>query len=293
MIDHSVPPTGVLVGVDGSPATHNAVAWAAREAARRRSTLVLIQVLPPSDRPHDETRGPSGRALALLGRARNAAHAAAPHLPVHFAVVDGVVGPALAATAARADLLVLGARPRGAVIDAGVGRTAAHAMGHAACPVVIVPSHWDPGAETAPGVLVGVDGSPEAAGALAFGADVADRDGASLTAVTVTAGSGEESDEDARRHLAEATTGITSSRPDLPLHEVVRQGQPAEEILAEARAGAALVAVGSRGHGAIGGVLIGSTSQRVVRGAPCPVAVLSPPAAAAWAREHSGAGEAT
>ncbi|PVZ06284.1 universal stress protein [Actinomycetospora cinnamomea] len=295
MIDHSVSPAGVLVGVDGSPATHGAVAWAANEAARRHLPLDLVQVLPPSERPHDEMRSPSGRAHALLDQARHVAHREAPDLPVHLSVVDGVVGPALVATAAQARLLVLGARPSGGVADAGVGRTVAHAMGHAACPVVVVPARWEPGADEAmSGVVVGVDGSVESEGAVAFGADVADRTGSSLTVVTVAARSGGETEEDARRHLAEGVAGIAGAHPDIPLREVVRRGQVAEELLAEARAGAALLAVGSRGRGAVSGVLLGSTSQRVVHAAPCPVAVLSPRAAEAWAHpEHSEAGEAS
>lgn len=295
MIDHSQPPTGVVVGVDGSPATHGAVAWAAREAARRHLPLDLVQVLPPSERPHDETRSPSGRAHALLEQARHAAHAVAPDLPVRLSVVDGVVGPALVATAVQARLLVLGARPSGGVTDAGVGRTVAHAMGHAACPVVVVPARWEPGAdEGTPGVIVGLDGSGEAAGAVAFGADVAERTGAPLTVMTVAPRSGGETDEDVRRHLAEGVAGTVGAHPDVPLREVVRRGQAAEQLLAEARDGAALLVVGSRGRGAVSGVLLGSTSQRVVHAAPCPVAVLSPQAAVAWApSERSEAGEAS
>ncbi len=294
MIDHSQPPTGVVVGVDGNPATHGAVAWAAREAARRHLPLDLVQVLPPSERPHDETRSPSGRAHALLEQARHAAHAVAPDLPVRLSVVDGVVGPALVATAVQARLLVLGARPSGGVADAGVGRTVAHAMGHAACPVVVVPPRWEPGADEVPAVVVGVDGSTEAEGAVAFGADVAERIGSSLTVVTVAARSGGETDEEVRRHLAEGVAGTIGAHPDVPLREVVRRGQVAEQLLAEARDGAALLVVGSRGRGAVSGVLLGSTSQRVVHAAPCPVAVLSPQAASAWApAERPEAGEAS
>jgi nucleotide-binding universal stress UspA family protein len=284
MIDHSQPPTGVVVGVDGHPATHGAVAWAAREAARRHLPLDLVQVLPPSQRPHDEMRSPSGRAHALLEQARHAAHAVAPDLPVHLAVVDGVVGPALVATAARARLLVLGARPFGGAADAGVGRTVAHAMGHAACPLVVVPPHWEPGADEARhGVVVGVDGSSEAQGAIAFGADAAERTGSPLTVVTV-ARSGGDTGDDARRHLAEGVAGTAVAHPDLPLREEVRQGEVAQELLDEVRAGATLLVVGSRGRGSVSGVLLGSTSQRVVRAALCPVAVLSPPAAAGWSQ---------
>ena len=224
MIDHSTPPAGVLVGVDGSPATAGAVRWAAREAARRHLPLDLVQVLPPSERPHDELRSPSGRAHALLEQARQVAGAVAPEVPVRLSVVDGVAGPALVATASRARLLVIGARPGSGLADMGVGRTVAHVMGHAPCPVIVVPPDWEPAEDEASrGVLVGVDGSLEAVGAIAFGADVADRSRSTLVTASVTPRLGGPDEETRRRYLAEAAAGIATTHPDL----VVRGGGPA------------------------------------------------------------------
>ena len=215
MIDHSTPPAGVLVGVDGSPATAGAVRWAAREAARRHLPLDLVQVLPPSERPHDELRSPSGRAHALLEQARQVAGAVAPEVPVRLSVVDGVAGPALVATASRARLLVIGARPGGGLADMGVGRTIAHVMGHAPCPVIVVPPDWEPAEDEASrGVLVGVDGSVEAMGAIAFGADVADRSRSTLVTTSVTPRLGGPDEETRRRYLAEAGAGIATTHPD-------------------------------------------------------------------------------
>jgi nucleotide-binding universal stress UspA family protein len=285
MIDHSTPSAGVLVGVDGSRATAGAVRWAAREAARRHLPLDLVQVLPPSERPHDELRSPSGRAHALLEQARQVAGAVAPEVPVRLSVVDGVAGPALVATASRARLLVIGARPGSGLADMGVGRTVAHVMGHAPCPVIVVPPDWEPAEDEASrGVLVGVDGSVEATGAIAFGADVADRSRSTLVTASVTPRLDGPDEETRRRYLAEARAGIATTHPDLVVHEVVRRGAPSEALLDVARSGVSLVALGSRGRGAVGGALLGSTSQQVVRFAPCPVAVLPPQAAATWAR---------
>lgn len=51
-------------------------------------------------------------------------------------------------------------------------------------------------------------------------------------------------------------------------------GDPAEQILAEAKAGGyALVVVGSRGLGPVGRLLLGSVSTEIVGNAPCPVLV--------------------
>ena len=55
--------------------------------------------------------------------------------------------------------------------------------------------------------------------------------------------------------------------------------QPAHEIAKLARqTGADLIVVGTHGHGAIPGILLGSVTQRLLHLAPCPVLVV-PPAA--------------
>ncbi|GAA4790550.1 universal stress protein [Actinomycetospora chlora] len=282
MVDRAEPATGVVAGVGGNPATLRAVRWAAREAARRGVGLDLVQVLPPSHHDH-VLEAPQGRARALLEQGRHVAAASAPDVPVRLSVVSGVCGPALVHVAEHAELLVLGSRTAAADLDLTVGRVVGHAIGHARCPVVLVPQIWDPAAAHAGNVLVHVDGTREAVGAVAFAADVADRWGAPLQPVAVGARRGAGADERAiRQRLADAAAGTTDRHPDLALHETVLWGNAAEAILREARGRARLIVLCSRGLGALTASLLGTTTQAVVRMASCPTAVLPPEVAEVW-----------
>jgi nucleotide-binding universal stress UspA family protein len=60
---------------------------------------------------------------------------------------------------------------------------------------------------------------------------------------------------------------------DVPVERIVVEGSPAATIIAEAE-GADLLVVGSRGHGRVHDLLLGSVSQQCVSHAPCPVAIV-------------------
>ena len=63
----------------------------------------------------------------------------------------------------------------------------------------------------------------------------------------------------------------------VPIEARVLEGTPFSEICKAARAeGANLIVMGTRGLTGLKHVLIGSTAERVVRKAPCPVLVLKP-----------------
>lgn len=288
MVDRTTPATGVVAGVGGNPATLRAVRWAAREAGRRGLSLDLVQVLPGSG-DDDVLQEPHGRARALLEHGRRVAAAAAPDVPVRISVVTGVAGPALVHVAGHAELLVLGSRSAQSDLDVTVGRIVAHAIGHASCPVVLVPGMWDPDAAHSGDVLVRVDGTDEAVGAVAYAATVADRWGARLTPIAVASRRGSDADEQAQRGtIARAVAGVAERHPELALHEMVAWGNPTEEILREARRGARLIVLCSRGHRAFTASLLGSTTQAVVRLATCPVAVLPPQVARSWVVREAG-----
>ncbi len=66
---------------------------------------------------------------------------------------------------------------------------------------------------------------------------------------------------------------VLGEHPAVKVSSVVTEGAPAEKLL-EAAGGADLLVVGSRGHGAFAGMLLGSVSQHCATHASCPVVVV-------------------
>jgi nucleotide-binding universal stress UspA family protein len=139
-------------------------------------------------------------------------------------------------------------------------------------------------AGTPPVIVVGVDGSDPSKRALRWAAGQAKLTGAELKVVTSweyppTLGwappypSDFDPDADARKALEEAVAAVLGADPGVVLHVVVQEGHPAF-VLTEAAKGAELLVVGSRGHGAFAGMVLGSVSEYCAAHAPCPVVVV-------------------
>jgi nucleotide-binding universal stress UspA family protein len=99
--------------VDGDPASHAALVWALREAARREATVVAVSVCPEpaadDDSADDRPGAADGARMAeLTDRVRVASAEAGVRPPVRTAVLDAVVYEALAGAARGADLVVVG-----------------------------------------------------------------------------------------------------------------------------------------------------------------------------------------
>ncbi|WP_245722813.1 universal stress protein [Micromonospora matsumotoense] len=75
--------------------------------------------------------------------------------------------------------------------------------------------------------------------------------------------------------LAEAVEDEAAGRPPAEILTRVVHGHPSQALLDLAH-GAQMLVVGSRGHGAFAGMLLGSVSQHCVQHAPCPVVVVPP-----------------
>lgn len=140
-----------------------------------------------------------------------------------------------------------------------------------------------------PRVIVGVDGSEGSKSALRWAADYARRGGGRLLAVGAwqyptmyygyaVALPDDDLAEETKRAVRATVTEVLGSEPDIAVETRIAQG-PAAEVLLDAASAADLLVVGSRGHGAFAGMLLGSVSSHVVHNALCPVVVVRPPKA--------------
>jgi nucleotide-binding universal stress UspA family protein len=137
----------VVVGVDGSDASYDALNWAIAEASRRDAQLDVVNAYGfhqyPSpygptvaiDRDQLETSSTSlldemvGRAFGTTG---------APPRAIELIPLSMTAVPGLLESAKDADLLVVGSRGRGSFRGLLLGSVSQQCVHHAPCPVVVV-----------------------------------------------------------------------------------------------------------------------------------------------------------
>lgn len=129
----------IVVGVDGSPAAHAAVGWAAEQARDLGRELVLLhgtEVGRPTPFPAIPD-APGDGAVELLPYREALGDVST--VSVRREVVDGPPSRALITASTDAVMLVLG-RPRGRVTSwPRPGSLTRRVLGGATCPVVLVP----------------------------------------------------------------------------------------------------------------------------------------------------------
>ncbi len=145
-------------------------------------------------------------------------------------------------------------------------------------------------------IVCGVDGSDGARNALSWALAEASRRGCSLHAVTAWMWDGVEDlgtptspsvAKEQAQEIQEATIlAATEGIEDPPVIERLLPRQTASEALCQESEGADLLVLGSHGHGLVHDKLVGSTSQRTIHHAPCPVVVIPDPRQAERRRSH-------
>lgn len=283
---------GIIVGVDGSPASDVATEWAARDAALRNVPLTIVHILPATsvgpwvDMPisADYWSQCDRRADQIIDDAMLVvaeATSGAADLVTARRVVSGSAVPTLVDMSKDAEMVVVGCRGLGGVARLLLGSVSSGLLHHAHCPVAVIHDE-EPVTDfsVAAPVLVGIDGSPASEQATAIAFDEASRRGVELVAVHTwmnnadfpldvpPEGVAEQADEE----LAQRLAGWGERYPDVAVRRVIGQDNPVHRLLNEAER-AQLLVVGSHGHGGFAGLLLGSVSSAVAQAARIPVIV--------------------
>ncbi|MGV0738500.1 universal stress protein [Mycobacterium syngnathidarum] len=286
MSEHDVR-HGIVVGVDGSPSSDAAVAWAAHTAVLRGVGLTLVYALPGAASPvwldvalpQDYWDYQEQRGQEILDAARGVAVKAIAGQQEPRIIAKAVPGHAVATLiehSRQADLVVVGSRGLSKWSRRLLGSVSSSLAAHAHGPVAVIPETEPPNGP----VVVGVDGSRASELATEIAFDEASRRGVELVVVHTWTDLNfefpdvrwEDLSAEAERALAEQLAGWCERYPDVAVRRVVMPDKPARQLLAQAET-AQLVVVGNRGRGGFTGLLLGSVSSAVVNSSTAPVIV--------------------
>lgn len=289
----------VVVAVDGSAASHNAVRWAANTANKRGIPLRLASsytmpqflyaegMVPPQELFDDL----QSETMEKIDEARAIAHGVAPDLKIGHTIAEGSPIDMLLDMSRDVTMIVMGSRGLGGLSGMVMGSVSAAVVSHASCPVVVVreDNTLDESTKYGP-VVVGVDGSDVSQKATEIAFAEAHARGAELVAVhtwmdmqvqaslaglSAAQQQWEEVEREQKDMLAERLQPLTDAYPEVQVRKVITRDRPVRALV-ENSEGAQLLVVGSHGRGGFKGMLLGSTSRALLQSAPCPMMVVRP-----------------
>lgn len=142
---------GIVVGLDGSRHSEEALAWAIKEAALRHTPLTALAIHPversiwtgnPVTYQADEAELDKIRQAAeeLVQKAFDQLSLAAPE-PVTVRTINGFPAEELINASRDANMVVVGSRGGGGFSRLALGSVSSQVAAHASCPVVVIPHH--------------------------------------------------------------------------------------------------------------------------------------------------------
>ena len=283
---------GIIVGVDGSPASDAAVSWAAHDAVMRGVPLTLMHVQDPAARTWSQIKvleevaaWQKAEGRGILANASKIAHDItkdSSQTPINGELQFSAPCPTLVDKSEDAELIVVGTDGRGALARGLLGSISSGLVRHARCPVAVIHDGESrmPHPMNAP-VLVGVDGSSASELATEIAFDEASRRSVGL--IALHAWSAREPIElpgvdwpavkaEEERLMSEALAGREERYPDVIVTKLLVCDQPARALV-ETSLSAQLVVVGSHGRNALTRTFLGSVSNAVVQSVRVPVIV--------------------
>lgn len=239
----------VTVGVDTTPGSLDALAWAIGECRACSADLVLMHAPDQADVSLAAEAATSADPLhdvaqAVLDVHRSVAEQVAGDVAVSSVISDVSAAQALIEASRTATLVVLGSRGPVGFGESALGSVAHRVAVHVHCPVVVVPHSSIP-TSTVPSrrTVVGVADTVAGRKALAFAADRAEREKATLVLVRSTLTAGEEEGADVVPLLDAARAEVAAAHPDVVVETVAADTDPVSAVLDQA-AHADLVVLG-------------------------------------------------
>jgi len=283
----------IVVGVDGSESSKEALRWALAEAVRNSESVHVISTwsypwIVAAPAPIG-TAGPPPEEMEVAAEAGLTAIvetvAGDTDVALTQEVLQGDAASALLDASDDANLLVVGSRGQSAFKRAVLGSVSSKVVAHAECPVLVVPQGATPD-DSERVIVVGVDGSPNSEAALRWAIE---RAAPGLDEVRATHIVHNPARRNVDRALelvdhevqaaAEALAPVVDPAGALANSRGVRFSMDivagdAREVLFERGVAADMVVVGVRGEGGIGSMVMGSVATYLVHHLPGAIAVV-------------------
>jgi nucleotide-binding universal stress UspA family protein len=289
----------IVVGIDGSQQSGNALEWAVERARLGGEQLELLNAytLVPELNVYGFSGAPSQPvdwyvdfSGQLLEAAATRVRELAPALTCKLTSQLGHPAYLLAEASEAADAVVVGRRGLGSVASTLMGSVSNRLTSQAKCPLVVVGEEKRP--TTGP-IVVGIDGSEFGVRALRYALAEAAVHQTAVRAVAayellhpalrddpeLVARMQADVERETADTIAHALDEVKDTdTASVSVEPVAVQGPAAEAILDHAK-DARLIVVGTHGKGLVRRILLGSVSRRVLNDADRPVAVVDVPEA--------------
>jgi nucleotide-binding universal stress UspA family protein len=283
----------IIVGVDGSPSSEHAIAWAAKEAGlqRRGLTLAHAQTHMSANEmawlssagipPRQVTEHIHADAERILDRAHALAAAHCPEESIDTVLEVQDARSLLLDLGGRAAMTVVGTRGHGRVVGLLLGSVSSALVRHATSPVVVV----RPVPSPRRGILIAADGSEESLGPVEYACREASLHRTTVTVVHclwdrllaptpwADVPRSDPEGEEARLRIAESTAGMREKFPDVDMTVRVTRGA-IDACLVDLSADHDLLVIGRPTRPLLQRLTISGLTLPVAEQAHCPVLVV-------------------
>ncbi|MDA8168861.1 MAG: universal stress protein [Nitrospiraceae bacterium] len=280
----------IIVGIDGSEFSKSALYEAASRIKSSGGNLTIVHAVSRDEEElsagSHEMRLETGRSICYKARAD-----AGPRFGVDMETIvcEGDPPEVIVRVAGEknADLIVTGTYGKKGLKRLIMGSVTYGIITKSHSDVLVVKNPCPECKGRYDSILVSYDGSDFGKKALRRASELARADGAQLSVIYVIPRYEEMMDffktdaikkslrQEAEKIMSEARKIVSETCPGMELKTEVGEGQPDREIVESAlELKNALIVMGSHGWRGVSKAIIGSTTERVILSAPCPVLVV-------------------